>query len=383
MEWLEQEICTITGFDCRSVPTGTRVELTRRAVAGAAGASQQDYLEGNDGIESEDIIEHEDTAGQSLETDDNFSSAISAPEISALALNATGETRYLGPSSGIPFTGHAAVITRRLLSSRAPEHDRRTSGNFVQSHMPLALTDQDRVYENGEVKWLVEPYVKWVQPLYPLFETATLEETVKTCQELEATDEHSHDHSPQHALRMAEYYLVLALGAVHSGNVSDEAVRDQHSGDTPRLPSPKRDPTRLYLKSLEFFDSGSSDLQASILLIRVVLLMCIYGSHGKVGLGQWQLAGLAIRVSLPVMNDEPILIGSDGRRDGLASISSFLAHHRRSSKRPVSCFLDRLHHRNFACLQPWAPAVNWRRAHHCGTTSHSFRHANMRPSYKT
>lgn len=350
---------------------------------GAAEASQQDFLEGHDQIRSGNITEQEDMTGQLLETEDNFSSAISAPEISVLALNATGEARYLGPSSGIPFTGHAAAITRRLMSDRAHEHDRRTSRNCNQSQISLALTDQDRVYEDEEVQELVRSYVKWIQPLYPLFDSKTLEATVKTCQELEATDEHRHDPSAQRALNMAEYYLVLALGAIHSGNTNNEAVREEHSRDTSRLSSPKRDPTRLYLKSLEYFDLGSTDLQSSILLIRVILLMCIYGSHGKVGLGQWQLAGLAVRVSLTALDKEHVLTDPDGHRDRLASISSILAHHRHGSGCPKSCLLDRLHHRDFARLQPWAPAVNRGRAHHCGTTSHSFHNADMRPSCKT
>ncbi|KAH0097549.1 acetamidase, partial [Aureobasidium melanogenum] len=237
-------------------------------------------------------------AGQSLENDDDFSAAISAPEISVLALNATGETRYLGPSSGIPFTGYAAAITRRLVSSRVSEHVRTTSENMTQSQISFALTDQDRVFDGGEAEGLVESYLRWIQPLYPLFEAETLKATVRTCQELEAANEHGHDHSPEHALKMAEYYLILALGAIHDGNINEQVVRRTQPRDSLCRSNPKRDPVRLYLKSLEYFELGSSNLQSSTFLIRVILLMCIYGSHGKASLGQWQLAGLAVRMAV-------------------------------------------------------------------------------------
>lgn len=358
------------------------MESAQHDVDGVAEAPHQDFPEGHDQIGLENIIDQEDMLDQSLETDDDFSSAISAPEISELALNATGEARYLGPSSGIPFTGHATAIIRRLISNRASEHVRATSESFSQSQTPLALTDRDRVYEVDEVEALVRSYVRWIQPLYPLYEATMLKTMVKTCQDLEARGGHGH-HSPQHTLKMAEYYLVLALGAIHNENTNDEAVRPEHSPDTPRRISPKRDPVRLYRKSLEYFDMGSSDLPSSISSIRVILLMCIYGSHGKAGIGQWQLAGLAVRVSLLVVDDECMLTDSDGRRDRLASNNSCFARDRRRSGCPEPCLLDRLHHRNFARLQPWAPAVNRGRAHHRETTSPSFHHASMRPSYKT
>ncbi|KAG9828035.1 hypothetical protein KCU63_g15464, partial [Aureobasidium melanogenum] len=288
----------ISGLDCSSVPTGTRLEPARHLEDGAYEAEQLDNLERHDQTGSESITEQEAMADQSLENDDDFSAAISAPEISVLALNATGETRYLGPSSGIPFTGHAAAITRRLVSSRVSEHVRTTSENMTQSQISFALTDQDRVFDGGEAEGLVESYLRWIQPLYPLFEAETLKATVRTCQELEAANEHGHDHSPEHALKMAEYYLVLALGAIHDGTIDEQVVRGTQSRDLLRRSSPKRDPVRLYLKSLEYFELGSSNLQSSIFLIRVILLMCIYGSHGKASLGQWQLAGLAVRMAV-------------------------------------------------------------------------------------
>lgn len=332
MQWLEREIQTISGLDCSSLPTGTRLESARHMEDGAYEAQQLDDSRRHGQNRPEIITEQEAMAAQPLEIDDNFSAAISAPEISVLALNATGETRYLGPSSGIPFTGHAAAITRRLVSSRISEHVRTASENITQSHISLALTDQDRVFDSEEAERLVGAYLRWIQPLYPLFEAETLKATTRTCQELEAGNEHGHDHSLEHALKMAEYYLVLALGAIHDGKINEQVEHREQPPDTRRRPSSKRDPVRLYLKSLEYFELGSSDLQPSILLIRVILLMCIYGSHGKASLGQWQLAGIAVRVSLLVVFDQFILTDPDGRRDRLASIVQFFAHRRYGSR---------------------------------------------------
>lgn len=332
VDWLEREIQIISGLDCSSVPTGTRLESARHMEDGAYEAQRLDDSRRHDQTGPENITEQEAMVGRPLEIDDNFSAAISAPEISVLALNATGETSYLGPSSGIPFTGHAAAITRRLVSSRISEHVRTASENMTQSQISMALTDQDRVFDSGEAEGLVGSYLRWIQPLYPLFEAENLKATTKTCQELEARNEHGHDHLPEHALKMAEYYLVLALGAIHDGKFNEQVGHREQPPDPRCRPSPKRDPVRLYLKSLEYFELGSSDLQPSILLIRVILLMCIYGSHGKASLGQWQLAGIAVRVSLLVLFDQSILTDPDGCRDRLASIIEYLAHRRYGSR---------------------------------------------------
>jgi hypothetical protein len=243
----------------------------------------------------------QETAQEPLGNDDSFSAAISAPEINMLALNATGETRYLGPSSGVLLASYAAATARSLISngSSAQINASATSRDGSQSRSAVVLKDEDKVRDEAEVDVLVHSYQTWIQPLYPLFEMKSLCASMRESRAQEAAGIADSDRTSKCRLQMAEYYLVLALGAIHHDRSANQCRVDTE--DLRSQSGPRRDPARLYLKSLEYFDIYSGDLPSSITVIRVILLMCIYGFNGVVGNSQWQMAGFAMRVSFATL----------------------------------------------------------------------------------
>lgn len=276
------------------------------------GAGQQAPLGTLDHVSPEqNTILRETVQGPSGD-DDSFSAAISAPEISMLALNATGETRYLGPSSGVPLASHAAATASSLVpyGSSTQTNASATSRDESQSRPIIILTDQDKVQDEAEVDILMLSYQTWIQPLYPLFEMETLCASMRGMRELEAAGIPDPDRMSKYRLQMAEYYLVLALGAIHHGRSTNQCRVD--TDDLRSQSGPRRDPARLYLKSLEYFNTYSGCLPSSIPMIRVILLMCIYGFNGKVGNSQWQMAGFAMRVSFATPDSSNMLTMLDG-----------------------------------------------------------------------
>jgi hypothetical protein len=175
-----------------------------------------------------------------------------------------------------------------------------------QSRPAIILTNQDKVQDEAEVDILLESYQTWIQPLYPLFEMESLCVSMRESRAQEAAGIADPDRTSQCRLQMAEYYLVLALGAMHYSRSTDQCRGD--ADDLRRQSGPRRDPARLYLKSLEYFDIYSGDLPSSIAVIRVILLMCIYGFNGIVGNSQWQMAGFAMRVSFETPNSSNLLM---------------------------------------------------------------------------
>lgn len=296
VEWLEQQMLIHTGVQCTSIPTGTALQPLGERPVGIDRASQGNIRDENHATH---LTPQTTAAVETLQADDSFSAAISAPEISILAFNAIGETRYLGPSSGVPFAGHAAAMARHFTNRSSPLGPIDSPSN---NGPPLAsitlLTDHDVVQDVEEVEALVHLFRTWTQPLYPLLEVETLHASMMNCRELETVVRNDgHSLTFAQSLQMAKYYLVLALGAMHDGSATDGTAQTGQSRESQRRSYPRRDPARLYLKSKEYFDIGNGNTESSIPLIQVVLLMCVYGSHGKVGFSQWQLAGFAMRVS--------------------------------------------------------------------------------------
>lgn len=250
---------------------------------------------------------------QELSRDDHsFTAAISAPEISILALNATGETRDLGPLSGVPLASHAAAIASSSVSNGSSTQNNVSAflGSRRQSRLAVVLADQDTIKDQAEVDVLVRSYQTWIQPLYPLFEMETLYASMHSNREQEAAGNMGSNLTSNRKLQMAEYYLVLALGAIHHGRSTDQCREDVE--ELRSQAGLRRDPARLYLKSLEYLDIFSGDFHPSIPLIRVILLMCIYGFNGKVGYSQWRMAGSAMRVGFAILDSSDKLMISDG-----------------------------------------------------------------------
>lgn len=347
------------------------------------GSEQQAPLGMQDQVSLEQNTTLRGTAQEPLGDDDSFSAAISAPEISMLALNATGETRYLGPSSGVPLASHAAATASSLVScgSSTQPNASATSRDGGQSRSAVILTDQDKVQDEAEVDVLIHSYQTWIQPLYPLFEMEALCASMHEMREQEAAGIAHPDRTSKCRLQMAEYYLVLALGAIHHGRSTEQRRVDAE--DLRSQPEPRRDPARLYLKSLEYFNTYAGGLPSSIPMIRVILLMCIYGFNGKVGNSQWQMAGFAMRVGFATLDSSNMLMILDGHRDRTASIIMYPASDRVGSRREESRFLDCLYHRDHPRVQPWTAAFYRGRAYYCQYTRHFFYNGNLSSSHQT
>lgn len=299
------------GGDCSSVAASTP-EISMPAF-NATGETR--YLGPSSGVplvSSKRNTTLEEVAQEPTEDDESFSAAISAPEISMLALNATGERRYLGPSSDVPLASRAAATASSFVSNGSSSQmiDSATPRHRGQSPPTVVLTDQDKVHNEAEVNALVRSYQIWIHPLYPLFDMETLCASMRANREQEAAGISLSDQTAEYKLQMAEYYLVLALGAIHQGRSTDHFRVDTE--DLGGQSGPRRDPARLYLKSLEYFNTYSGDLPSSIPVIRVILLRCIYGFSGKVGYSQWQMAGLAMRVSFATLDSSDMLMIVDG-----------------------------------------------------------------------
>ena len=225
-----------------------------------------------------------------------------APDISLLTLNATGESKYLGPSSGSFFARYASNFAHAY-SKHDPELRYQLSqlSEFRPSRNDLRLRETSAV----DVGSLLTPQVcallfhrftTWVHFVYPLYTGSyaskvlqPLFETHGTLQALEVQET-----SLSRGSRLIIFYLIMALGAVHvdqtdpgDGSAYTEYQKATFSGLSPDA---------IYKRAHDSLDSISGLLKPSITMIQILLLVSLYGTCRPSGNGQWQLAGLAMRV---------------------------------------------------------------------------------------
>jgi hypothetical protein len=232
-----------------------------------------------------------------------------APDISLLTLNATGELRYLGPSSGSFFAKYASDFARSLLSedtkriSQPGSHPPNLSSTGDRLHIPALDTGTDTMHHLTPrmSKYLLNCYSKWVQPMFPLFDQSYTKVVLEpfSMNLSQHEDITTSGHESQRVI-MIIYLLVLALGAVHvtpHDHGSEEQLYYVEYQDA--FSSKKLSPDLLFVEALNHLDNMSQVMQPSIPLIQIVLLICIYGGYKPSGNRQWQLSGIAIRVTRP------------------------------------------------------------------------------------
>ena len=95
---------------------------------------------------------------------------------------------------------------------------------------------------------------------------------------------------------MTIFYLVLSLGAANRMNTIEQ-LRNQSQQTFEMMSPTASSPSYLYSLSLMCFDCVVDKLCSSLVYMQVILLICIYSSYRPVGSNQWQLSGLAMRVS--------------------------------------------------------------------------------------
>lgn len=219
-----------------------------------------------------------------------------------VALNATGDTRFLGPSSGVFFAAFAASIARSL-----------TSGNNVYDHPPSdppsdggigQASIEDRTMTEGRqgslsphtVQFLLRSFEMWIQPLYPVLTKDKLRTIIEEGKRQQVIGVDSSHCTTEHHAELTIFYLVMALGAINRTNTIQQM---KHSGELTNIDhsfTSRLSPSMLYSKSVHHFDRSSHKLQSNIWSIQVILLISIYGSYWPTGSSQWQLIGLAMRV---------------------------------------------------------------------------------------
>lgn len=218
-----------------------------------------------------------------------------ASDISLLALNATGGQRYLGPSSGSFFASYAASILRSCAPGEAHIYSER-AGVWTTTEPSLHSPEDQLPLQPDTVKLLQRSYEMWINPLYPLISLQKLSDLTARCANFQADHTEAPAPSSQNAGEMTLFYLIMALGATNRTRTLSQLRPDYISANLPNSMAVTPSSTYLYSLAMKYFQTLAQNLQPSVSVIKMLLLVCIYSSHSPLGPSQWQLAGFAMRV---------------------------------------------------------------------------------------
>ena len=336
IEWLEDELADQLVSECRSIPTGTSLRGLWKHKRGSEPTEAPSAPRGS---------------AQLCEAD-----AEKSTDSSLLVLNATGDVRYLGPSSGVLFANYATALASSCgeAQGRVP----RASLTGFRDNVSMRRAEEQKHLSAQEIRLLVQSYKLWVHPLYPLFTSEALENLVALCSPLQLTSD-----ARNHPQDMCLFYLILALGATNYANTTKHICL----GVDAKLSDNAASHTGLYSMALQHFQVSVEQRLPNVMFVQALLLICIYGSYGVTGSSQWQLAGLAMRVSswrraLRLHADR-----SDGDGNRTALRTQRLPRFRcRGNAEPH--VLDCVRYGDQLGVQPGTAAVHWRRAHHHSVT---------------
>nr|UMZ45319.1 hypothetical protein [Paramyrothecium sp.] len=284
--WLEGQIQRNWGIECANLATGTSLESNQVQLNTQASSMRDSAFLRN---------------AQHMSNPGDFETVEDGPDLSLVALNATGDMRYLGPSSGAFFAAFATSIARSFASTEDPgfRHLRRRNTSHSHNADIDDTADEYTTLSSADVQLLLQSYEMWIQPLYPLLHTDKLRRIVEKCQGQQMTSRAEASQNGDQHVNMVIFYLVMALGAINRTNTVEQ-MRDTGSDHISSGSTSNLSPVALYLKSLYYFDHGNQNLQPNISNIQIILLISIYGSYGPVGSSQWQLAGLAMRMATEI-----------------------------------------------------------------------------------
>ena len=239
-----------------------------------------------------------DAGGESTTTSDrdatNETPDAEGSNMSMLALNATGEQRYLGPSSGSFFASYAAAILRSCAPGQAHMYSEQAGTRTATETLQDAIEEQLPL-QPSMVKLLQRSFEMWINPLYPLISLHDLSDLVTRCASSQANHPELPPKSIGKASEMAIFYLIMALGAMNRARTLSQLPPNAMSEFTSRTVTTPS-PTMLYSSAMQYFQSLPANLQPRVPAIQVLLLVCIYSSQSPLGPSQWQLAGFAMRV---------------------------------------------------------------------------------------
>ncbi|KAJ4535815.1 hypothetical protein HRR77_007759 [Exophiala dermatitidis] len=290
LSWLEDELASVFNVDCRSLKTGTSLGPVLRRANGhivAAHTTPTQLTRQAQPVQTFAPENHQ--VGQddtTLESPLNMD----APETGLLALNATGELRYLGPSSGSFFASYAASLARSCVPAQNNQGGpSSTSDNSNSNERAVNVTNLNQILSPESIRLLTRSFKLWILPLYPLFTHTDLDSLVGRCVNFQTTPR-TEDFAQSREIIV--FYLVMALGATNVTNT----FKESQNAAPPRSPLPSA--SLLYGTALDLFEHNVQHLRPSMSLIQILLLISIYSSYGPSGLSQWQLAGLAMRMAV-------------------------------------------------------------------------------------
>lgn len=127
-----------------------------------------------------------------------------------------------------------------------------------------------------------------MQPLYPLLNDDDLNRMES---EYRYQDKDALPNSSEEEHNLISFYLVMALGAINFPNTVKQLQIPLPAGQT--MPPANS----LYEIAVGLFEYSKHAFRPSLSLIKALLLICINASFRATGYTQWQLTGLAMRVS--------------------------------------------------------------------------------------
>jgi hypothetical protein len=289
VQWLEKIVDRELAVDSHHLPTGT--PISSRADGGAPPRPTASRNTPPTAAQA-NICDAGLTQTRQDGLDD--SPHAEASNMSILALNATGEQRYLGPSSGSFFASYAAAILRSCAPGQAQIYSEQ-AGVLTATDTSSAAIAEQLPLQPSMVKLLQRSYEMWINPLYPLMSLHQLSELIARCASTQANHPVVPPETTDTTSEMTIFYLVMALGAMNSARTFSKLPPDMLAEFTiPTATTPC--PAILYSLAMQSFRMLSVNLQPSISMIQVLLLVCIYSSQSPFGPSQWQLSGFAMRV---------------------------------------------------------------------------------------
>ncbi|UKZ69642.1 uncharacterized protein TrAtP1_010647 [Trichoderma atroviride] len=283
--WLEDEIFRNFRIQCKDVPTGSCLK--------SEGGDFTERPTPSPGIISPSTQSHEQ--GPSTP-------AGNAADIGMLALNATGEMKYLGPSSGAFFAAYASALARSCLSTK-------NFGNILlSSQQGEASRAKAHISANSlstlsshDINLFLISYKMWILPLYPVLNSDDLDMLIKTyAEETGKDDSQMRQGNSEKDIQLMVFYMVMALGAVNAANTIQQIRKQSRRKDLLGFEASGPSPISLCTRALQLYDYNSHILHPSVGLIQVFALIAIYSSFGPIGSSQWQLAGFAMRMAVEI-----------------------------------------------------------------------------------
>lgn len=222
-----------------------------------------------------------------------------------LALNATGEMKYLGPSSGAFFATYASALARSCLSTKNSSNvslsPQQAEASREKGH---GSADKPSRLSSNDINLFLLSYKMWILPLYPILNSDDLDLLIRRyTEEIGEDDSQLRQGGFEKDTELMIFYMVMALGAINVTNTIQQVRIQSNQQDLLGFEASRPSPISLCTRVLRLIDYNSHLLRPSVGFIQVFVLISIYSSYGSIGSSQWQLAGFAMRVlpSLPFL----------------------------------------------------------------------------------